>query len=332
MNLVVYEHITSGALCDEQLPPSLAHEGEMMLSAILQDLLELGQTHITILRDARLTQPSWMTISPRISVRTSTNQQEFKQHWKEYLKDHCLFLLIAPETNSVLLSLQQQVIAANKSYIGCSVEATKLCSDKLLCYHQLQQSEISTPITFSANRGVLNRCMINQSYVVKPLDGAGCLETFKFDSTQQTREYLIALPQSSRNTLVVQPYIDGMALSISLYLEEDNVQLLSINKQLIDQQSHQFVFRGCEVNRVSTDLFNEQQAMQLAIQVQQAITGLSGFVGIDFILSKQGPVVVEINPRLTTAYASLAANSQHNPALPLWQHLQRLDQQEAYYA
>ena len=332
MNLVVYEHITSGALCDEPLLSSLAHEGEMMLSAILQDLLELSQIQITILRDARLTPPAWMISSSRITINTCANPQEFKQQWWECLENHAFFLLIAPETDNVLCSLQQQVLAAGKTYLGCSAEATRLCSDKLFCYQQLQKAEIATPTTFSAKNALLDTCLINQSYVVKPLDGAGCLDTFIFDSVEHTRAYLLALPSGQRDRLIVQPYIDGATLSISLYLDNAQIQLLSINQQLIEQHATQFVFEGCLINSVATQAFSEQQAMQLASQIEQAISGLSGFVGIDFILSKQGPVVVDINPRLTTAYVGLSTASKYNSGLPLWQHLQRLNQQEAHYA
>jgi len=332
MNLVVYEHITSGALCDEPLPASLAHEGEMMLAAILQDLLELNQIQITILRDARLTQPAWMITSTRITINTCTNPREFKQQWQDCLEKHAFFLLIAPETDYVLCSLQQQVIAAGKTYLGCSAEATRLCSDKLLCYEQLQKAEIATPTTFSARNALLDKCLINQSYVVKPLDGAGCLDTFIFESIQQTREYLLTLPPNSRDRLIVQPYIDGTALSISLYVDQDKPQLLSINQQLIEQHADQFVFQGCLINSVAKPAFSEQQAMQLATRIHQSFTGLSGFVGIDFILSNEGPVVVDINPRLTTAYVGLSTARKHNSGLPLLQHLQRLNQQEAHYA
>jgi predicted ATP-grasp superfamily ATP-dependent carboligase len=35
------------------------------------------------------------------------------------------------------------------------------------------------------------------------------------------------------------------------------------------------------------------------------VPGLAGFVGVDLVLADGGPVVVEINPRLTTAYLGL---------------------------
>ncbi|ODN68086.1 ATP-grasp domain-containing protein [Methylophaga muralis] len=332
MNLVVYEHITSGALCDEQLPASLAHEGEMMLYAIVQDLLQLNDIHITILQDKRLSPPEWLINSKRITIHSCANQQQFEQQWQTCLGEHAYFLLIAPETDHTLLALQQQVLAANKTYFGCSSEATMLCSDKLRCYHLMQTANIPTPTSYSASNALLDVCLINQPYIVKPLDGAGCLETFKFDSVIQSREYLFSLPQDRRDRLIVQPYIEGATLSLSIYVDGEDIQLLSINEQLIEQHASQLVFHGCAINSDVTRQFSQQEATQLAINIHQAIAGLSGYVGIDFILSKQGPVVVDINPRLTTAYVYLSANGLHNPALPLWQHLQRLDQQEAQYA
>jgi predicted ATP-grasp superfamily ATP-dependent carboligase len=332
MNLVVYEHITSGALCDELLPESLAHEGEMMLHAIVQDLLRLSHIHITILQDTRLTLPEWLTNTQRITIRSCANRQEFEHQWHTCIREHQFFLLIAPETDNTLVSLQQQVSDASKTYLGCTAEATMVCSDKLRSYHQLQAANIPTPTSFSANNALLDQCLMNQSYIVKPQDGAGCLDTFKFDSLEQTRAYLFSLPQERRDKLIVQPYIEGAILSISIYVDEENIQLLSINEQLIEQQAQQFVFHECVTNSDATKQFSQQQAMQLANQIHQTIAGLSGYVGIDFILSNQGPVVVDINPRLTTAYVNLSATGLHNPALPLWQHLQRLDQQEAQYA
>ena len=45
-----------------------------------------------------------------------------------------------------------------------------------------------------------------------------------------------------------------------------------------------------------------------------ACPGLDGFIGIDVILTEEGPVVVEINPRVTTAYAGLRQALGLNPA------------------
>ena len=49
-----------------------------------------------------------------------------------------------------------------------------------------------------------------------------------------------------------------------------------------------------------------------AQQVVQALPGLRGLVGVDYIQTKDGPVVLEINPRATTSYAGLRAAMVQN--------------------
>ena len=51
MKLFVYEHITSGALAEQKLPPTLAKEGNQMLMAVLQDSHATQQCTLTTLRD-----------------------------------------------------------------------------------------------------------------------------------------------------------------------------------------------------------------------------------------------------------------------------------------
>jgi len=53
---------------------------------------------------------------------------------------------------------------------------------------------------------------------------------------------------------------------------------------------------------------------RLAQRTVVAIPGLWGYVGIDVLLTAAGPVVVEVNPRLTTSYAGLHAAIGVNPA------------------
>jgi len=56
----------------------------------------------------------------------------------------------------------------------------------------------------------------------------------------------------------------------------------------------------------------------LATQVGKAIPGLRGFVGIDLVWhATQGPVVIEVNPRLTCAYVGLSARLRRNLAAEL---------------
>jgi len=54
--------------------------------------------------------------------------------------------------------------------------------------------------------------------------------------------------------------------------------------------------------------------LKTAQTVVEAVRGLKGYVGVDITLSKEGPVVMEVNPRLTTSYVGLRRVVNFNPA------------------
>jgi predicted ATP-grasp superfamily ATP-dependent carboligase len=55
-------------------------------------------------------------------------------------------------------------------------------------------------------------------------------------------------------------------------------------------------------------------AAEAATRTCEAIPGLRGYVGVDLILADSGPVVLEVNPRLTTAYVGVRAVLDENVA------------------
>jgi len=54
MRIFVYEHITGGGMLDDPQVAALAPEGEMMLRALVDDLMLIPGVEVTVLRDARL--------------------------------------------------------------------------------------------------------------------------------------------------------------------------------------------------------------------------------------------------------------------------------------
>jgi len=52
----------------------------------------------------------------------------------------------------------------------------------------------------------------------------------------------------------------------------------------------------------------------LADLLMNLIPGLRGFVGVDYIETVAGPVVLEINPRLTTSYVAMSDSLGINTA------------------
>ena len=58
----------------------------------------------------------------------------------------------------------------------------------------------------------------------------------------------------------------------------------------------------------------EKEALKAAETAVEAVNGLKGYAGIDMILTDEEPVMIEVNPRLTTSYIGLKKAANFNVA------------------
>lgn len=310
MKLFVYEHITSGALTDQDLPTSLAHEGDEMLSAVLHDCHCLPTVDIIILRDSRL---SKIDNNERLHCQLVSDPMQFQTLWLQCLINADAVLIIAPETGHVLADLQQQVLDHGKTILGCQPSAISITTNKLDCEQQLNNHHIATPKSYLASQWEQQNFEHSDGYIVKPVDGAGCLDTLMFDSSIALQSYLSQQHSKTLHHTLIQPYIQGIPASLSLLISDNDVLVLAINSQKINRKVNTLIFTGCVVNGINETLFSLAQATQLAQQIHHSIPGLWGFIGVDIILSNSTATVVDINPRLTTSYVGLQQSLSINP-------------------
>lgn len=316
MKIVVYEHFTSGALKGQTLPVELAAEGDAMLRAIVEDMLANTAFKPIILRDNRLAH------LPGAQNMTIANSEQYQQIWQQCISNETLFLLIAPETDGVLQQLTEAVLEAGNTLLGSSPEAIAICSDKLRCSQFLQQHNLPTIETQSAEEW-LNQPLFTAPIVCKPNDGAGCVETYYFAEASDAKAFLQKMPESKRCQQIVQPFYDAQAMSLSLFIDQ-SVQILSLNQQLINID-RQFSYQGSQVGVPYPAGFSHEQAQILVDQLRLVMPGLSGFVGVDILIDKQQALIIDINPRLTSSFNQLQQTGQ-SPAALLYQALGTIKQ------
>jgi predicted ATP-grasp superfamily ATP-dependent carboligase len=143
--------------------------------------------------------------------------------------------------------------------------------------------------------------------VVKPDDGAGSERTEVIPDRALAEARLEQLGPG----FVAQPWQPGTAISLSLLCADGEARVLSCNRQQVRIAEGQVSLGGIVVNgeaRLAPLLLG------LAGQVARALPGLGGHVGVDLILGTDGPVILEINPRLTTSYCGLRRALGVNPA------------------
>lgn len=312
MKVFVYEHITSGALINESLPPSLANEGNEMLSAIVHDMALLSDIDLIILRDSRLEPFLDVVNHPRHHCLTIDNNHSFQQHYACSINNADAVLIIAPETDGGLQNLQQSVLNQHKYLLGCQPIATQICTDKFICHQQLVSNNVLTPHTLPANDWSLNPFNSPSGFIVKPRDGAGCIDTLFFAERSDLETWLTSTP-ILHNKMIIQPYIEGQTLSLTVLMDHYESHVLAVNQQYIERNNGRFSFHGCSVNGITEVQFNLSNAVAIAQSIHLAIPGLWGFVGIDLIVTDNDAYIVEINPRLTTAYVGLHKSLNLNP-------------------
>lgn len=306
MKLFICEFITGGGMQNVDLPESLAREGDMMLCALLADLHDAGFDDIFCTRDARLDKPG-------INIEIVIPGNDVWQTWQQCIQESNAVWIIAPETGEVLYELSTMVINQGCFLVGCTPEAVKICSSKRETLKLLGNKGVPcVPVLEDIN--AVTEC--DNGWVIKPDDGVGCEDSYLFNELEALKTYI---RHPDRKNFIVQEYIKGIPASISMLCHGGSAKLLSCNEQLFNFENGKGQLQGIIINglRQYVDEFNE-----IARRVTAAIEGLQGYVGIDLIISDNGPLVLEINPRLTTAYAGLRQSLGVNPAAVILETLQ----------
>lgn len=265
-----------------------------MLRSLVCDLSKVRGVELITSRDERL---ATLDFSPALDFERA--MEEASAVWP-----------IAPETSGVLERISRTILERGKILLGSAPETVRICASKLETHRVLTQANIAAVPTFKRDENLPDI----QGWVVKPDDGAGCLNTRFFHSRDE------ALRVAKAHEFILQPFVRGDARSLSLICASGEARLLSCNRQRIEQRDGALHFLGCD-----TASFDDASGAlsKLASQIASAFPGLWGYCGVDYIATESGVVVVDINPRLTTSYVGLSGKLGINVAALVLDHAVR---------
>ncbi len=299
-SLLVCEYLSGGGLADGAGPAraALLGQGVAMRDALLADLLRVPGLAIHLAVDAALPGVPGTT---RVAPRSGEAMVDFV---RREAAGHDFAWIVAPETGGLLAALADAVGAPR--WLGCSADAVRLCSAKRATLERLAAHGVATPLACGREA---------RRWVVKPDDGAGTLDTWIHrdrDAAEADRDARRTLGASA----TLEPWVEGEPLSLSLLCRDGETELLSINRQRIAVGADGRVdYRGVAINQIGGSLVRAGALHNTARAVGRAVRGLRGFVGVDLVWhAEHGPVVIEVNPRLTCAYVGLSAALGRNLA------------------
>jgi len=142
--------------------------------------------------------------------------------------------------------------------------------------------------------------------VFKPADGVSCsgLSIVKEDAQVENAIAKIRA-ESVGKQFIVQKFVRGEAVSVSLLCTGKEALAISLNKQNVKLATPE-ADSSYEGGVVPFDHPLKHEAITLAEKVAASLHGLHGYVGVDLVLAEDKPFVVDINPRLTTSYVGLS--------------------------
>jgi len=321
LRLLVCEYASGGGAAEGSVPSDVLSEGFGMLRSLISDFKDAGHNVTTLLNsglaaynpplDADYVIPvsSWPVAKTLIeSVARSFDAAHF----------------IGPETSQISQSLIRIAEEAGLTLLNCSASAIEGVADKLMINRSLKKQGIKTPETVMLStideveetKQALKDCL-NFPMVFKPLDGASCCGLSIVRNEPQIAGAIAKIRKESRGkNFVAQDYIQGIPASVSLITTGNEALPISLNKQILS-------LAGPESNSkyvggvVPLDSPFIDEAFDLAKDTVESFRDLRGYVGVDLVLTERGPVVIEVNPRLTTSYIGLklAVNSNIGQAI-----------------
>jgi predicted ATP-grasp superfamily ATP-dependent carboligase len=232
--------------------------------------------------------------------------------------------LIAPETGRCLERLAARVERRGKTLLGSGAAAVRMAADKSRLPRRLARTCIGHPQTTVLAHGVSAPTAarrIGYPVVVKPSRGAGCRGVRLVRHERDLGAAIEAARRANRTApgrrsstsdggLVMQAYVRGQAASVSLVADGRRAVPLAVNAQRVAAAAG-FSYRG---GATPFDHPLAEAAAAAAAQACAGIPGLRGYVGVDLVLTRSAPVVIEVNPRLTMSYLGLRAVLDENVA------------------
>lgn len=313
--IFVYEHLSGGPPPAGPVDPAEAEwrpQGIAMRDAMVADLAALPGVAVScaVNDDADAGGLAALAGGPGAPVRAvrAAPDESAVEFVRRQAGLHDLTWVVAPESEGLLAALQAAVPAAR--WLGCDAAALALAASKTATVAALAARGIATPRAFAEGGAPGMR------WIAKPDDGAGAVDARVFPAQAAAREWAAELTAAGR-TMCVEPLVPGEALSISVLAGEGWVQALAFNRQHIDVSPEGWLsFRGVEANALAAARDPRVVRLHLlALEVVRAVPGLFGFVGIDLVWHpERGPVVIELNPRVTSAYVGLSARLGRNLA------------------
>ncbi|MBQ2665307.1 ATP-grasp domain-containing protein [Methanobrevibacter sp.] len=316
-SILVFEYFTASGEKDK----CIISEAEELIFSLLNDLKDYN-IDLVINKSYENTVKEYENVNPIL----------IDENIIDWLKDNAAdfnkAIFISAENDNNLYNITKILEENNvKTYTSTS-EACFKTSDKFETYESLPIT-IPQPRSFRFKidpKGYWKRAIENLhekwqaedpltplKLIIKPLIGVDCENIVVIENIEDLSYDLENIfPPGSR--IIVQEFIKGTDVSVSLISDGKKAIPISLNEQFVELKDEKGTYLG---GKIPYESEYKYEAFDIAKNAVEAIDGLRGFVGVDLIINSDEKDVysvylLEINSRFTTPYVGLAKIANFN--------------------
>ena len=194
-------------------------------------------------------------------------------------------IIIAPETNNLSSKIYSHV-SQNHEVLGPNISSLNIFSSKTKMLMKLRRLNLPIVENYKLNLNYKGKI------IYKPDTSAGSENTFVTNKNnfEKKKGYLI------------QKFYNGKKGSFLMLCKNGKSKVICCNEQLLNLKKEKIQQVGCIMGGLEK---YRNEIKILANKISKNFKGLFGIVGVDIVMENKKWLIIEINPRFTSAYSGL---------------------------
>ena len=194
-------------------------------------------------------------------------------------------IIIAPETNNLSSKIYSHV-SQNHRVLGPNISSLNTFSSKTKMLMKLRR--LNLPIVENYNLNLNYKGKI----ICKPDTSAGSENTFVINKNNYEK----------KKGYLVQKFYNGKKGSFLMLCKNGKSKVICCNEQLLNLKKEKIQQVGCIMGGLEK---HRNEIEIIANRISKNFKGLFGIVGVDIVIENKKWLIIEINPRFTSAYSGL---------------------------
>ena len=279
--LILLEYFTSQSSILKSRDKEIFREALNLANSIIRNFIKSRDIEkIYVIRNKNL-----KTIESKKVKTYFTNPETSYTDILKRFKKKSEVIIIAPETNNLSSKIYSHV-SQNHKVLGPNIASIKTFSSKTKMLMKLRRLNLPIVENYKLNLNYKGKI------IFKPDTSAGSENTFVTNKNNYEK----------KKGYLVQKFYNGKKGSFLMLCKNGKSKVICCNEQLLNLKKEKIQQVGCIMGGLEK---HRNEIEIIANRISKNFKGLFGIVGVDIVMENKKWLIIEINPRFTSAYSGL---------------------------